>query len=116
MKDDQVDSLSEGQGGFLGLLDVFAHVRREPWCSRSPRRDLVAAIIRWETAHEGNIGGTAWTGVGLHALHARPVRVELGCHEGYRPGDHGGPHVSRGLLLTASQTDFSHHLILQLMG
>ena len=25
----------EGWGGFLGIFDFFAHICREPWCSRS---------------------------------------------------------------------------------
>ena len=111
MKDDRGDGLAEDRGGFLGLLDGFDHVGREPWCSRGPRRALVAEIIRWAATRTGTIGGPAWTGVGLHALHARPVRTALGCREGYRPGGHGGPRVSGGPSLTASQTAFVHRPI-----
>ena len=68
-----------GSGGFLGLLDGFVHVGREPWCIRAPRRALVVAIIRWATVHVGNIVGPEWTGIGLHTLQARPVCIELGC-------------------------------------
>ena len=70
MKYDRVDSLSEGQGGFLGLLGGFSHVAREPWCSRAPRRALVAEIIRWEANRTWTIGIPAQTGVVLHALHS----------------------------------------------
>ena len=111
MKDDQGDGLTEGRGGFLGLLDVLAHVGCEPWRSRGPRRAPVATILRWATAHAGTIGGLEWTGIGLHTLHARPVRAVLGCSERYRTGGHGRPHVSWGPSLTASQTAFGHCLI-----
>ena len=94
MKYDRVDSLSEGQGGFLGLLGGFSRVGHEPWCSRAPRRALVAEIIRWETARAGTIGGPECTGVVLNTLHACTVRTALGCCEGYRPGSHARPHVS----------------------
>ena len=47
-------------------------------------------------------------GVGLNALHARPVRTSLGCREGYMPGGHDGPHVSVGPSLTLLQTVSSH--------
>ena len=96
VKDYQGDGLVEGRGRFLVLLGGFAHVGCETWCSRGPRRDPVAAIIRWEATCIGTIGGPALTGVGLHALHARLVRVALGCREGYRPCSCGGPHVPGG--------------------
>ena len=38
--------LTDGRGVFLGLLDVFTHVDREPWCSRGPCRAPVVAIFR----------------------------------------------------------------------
>ena len=100
-EDDQVDGLAEDRGSFLGLLDSFAHVGREPWCSKAPRRALVAPIIQWETARAGTIGGPEWTDVGLHAFHARLVCTSLGYREGYRPGGRGGPHFSGGPSLTA---------------
>ena len=34
MKDEQGYGLTEGWGGFLGILNVLAHVGRETWCSR----------------------------------------------------------------------------------
>ena len=108
MKENWVDGLADIRGGFLGLLDGFSHVGRANWCSRDPRRALIAAIIRWATARAGTIGGPEWTDVGLHALHARPVRTPLGCHERYRLGGNGGLFVSGVPLLTASQTAFSH--------
>ena len=36
--------LKEDRGGLLGLLNFLAHVGREPWCSRGPRRDPAATI------------------------------------------------------------------------
>ena len=87
------DGLTEGRGGLLGLLDVFDHFRRERWCSRGPCRAPVATIFRWATARAGTIGGSAWTGVGMHALHTRPVRTALGCRKRYRSGGHSGSRV-----------------------
>ena len=57
MKDDQGIGLTEGWGGFLGLIDGLAHVGRDPWCSRGPHRDPVVAIFQWEDTHTGTIGG-----------------------------------------------------------
>ena len=111
VEDNRVDGLADDWGGFLGLLNDITNVGREPWCSREPRRALVTAIILWETACVGTIGGLVWTGVGLHTLHARMVCTALGCHEGYRPGGHGGPHVFWGPPQTSSQTAFVHFLI-----
>ena len=91
MKDNRGNGLAEDQGSFFGLLGGFAHVGREPGCRRAPRRALVAAIIRWEATRTQTNGGPAWTGVGLPALHTRPVRTAMGCREGYRPGGCGGP-------------------------
>ena len=102
------DGLVEDWGGLLGLIDGFTHVDREPWCSRAPRRALIAAIIRWAATRTGMVGGLAWTGVGLHTLHARPLCTAPGCCEGYRSSGHGGPHVSGGPSLTVLQTAFSH--------
>ena len=45
MKDYQGYGLAEDRGGFLGLLNSFAHVGCVTWYSRGLRRDLVAAII-----------------------------------------------------------------------
>ena len=70
--------MTEVQGGFLGLIDVFAHVGRDLWWSRGPCRALIAEILRWATARAGTIGGPEWTGVGLHALHTRTVLTALG--------------------------------------
>ena len=93
----------------MGLLNGFYHAGREPWCSRGPRRAPVAEIFRRATARAGMIGGPAWTGVGLHALHARPVRTALECRERYRSGGYGGPRVYWGdPLQTASLTEFGH--------
>ena len=104
----RVDILEEGQGGFLGPLDSLAHVGHETWCSRAPRRALVAVIIRWETACIGTIVGPSWTGIDMHTLHARLVHTELGCYEGYRPIVHGGSHVSGGPSLTDLHTAINH--------
>ena len=93
MENDRGDGMIEGGGGFLGLLNIFAHVGPEPWCSRGPCRSPVGAIFGWTTACAGTIGGPEWTGVGLHILHAGPVRTALGCHERYRSGGHNGPYV-----------------------
>ena len=41
MKDDRGNGLAEDRGGLLVLLDVFAHVVCDPWCSRVTRRALV---------------------------------------------------------------------------
>ena len=111
MKDDRFYGLAEGWAGFLVLLDGFAHVGCEPWCSRALRRDLVAAIIQWITARAGAIGGPEWTGVGLNVLYAQMVCTALGCREGYRPGIHYTPHVSGGPSMTALQTAFGHRPI-----
>ena len=111
MKYDQVDGLEEGRDGFLGLLDGFSHIDREPWCSRYPRRSLVTTIIRWATVCTATIGGPEWTGVGLHTLQARPVCTALGCYEGYSNGGCGSPYVSGGPSLTALQTAFGHRPI-----
>ena len=70
MEDEQVYGLEEVRGGFLVLLDGFTQVGNEPWCIRSLRRVLVAALIRWATAHAGRICGLEWTSIGLHTLHA----------------------------------------------
>ena len=93
MKDDRGDDLAEVWGGFLGILDVLAHVGRDTWCSKGPRRAPVAAIYRWEATHTGKIYSPELIGVGLHALHARPVRKELGYCEGYRYGGRSRPRV-----------------------
>ena len=53
----------------MGLLVVLDHIGRERWFSRGPCRSPVAEIFRWATARAGTIGGPAWTGVSLHALH-----------------------------------------------
>ena len=45
VEDNRVDGLADDWGGFLGLLDGFTHIGREPWCSRGPLRAPVAAII-----------------------------------------------------------------------
>ena len=45
MKDDQGGGLTYGWGGFLGLLDVLNNVVRDTWCSRGPRRALVARVL-----------------------------------------------------------------------
>ena len=103
--------LSEGRSGFLGLLDVFTHVGRGPWCSRGPCRAPVPAIFRWETACAGTIFGPAWTGVGIQALHSRMVRIAMGCRERYRPGGHGGTRVFLGAPQTALHMSFVHHPI-----
>ena len=95
----------------MGLLDGLAHVSREPWCSRGPRRALVAAIFRWSATRTGTIGSTVWTGVGLRTLHARTVHTALEYREGYRPGGCGGPLVPGDPSLTASQTAFGHRPI-----
>ena len=68
------NGLAEDWGSFL---DVSC----EPWCSRGLRRSLVLAIIRWVATCIETIGGPAWKGVGLHALHAWPVNTALGCCE-----------------------------------
>ena len=104
-----------GLGRLIGPPRIFTHVGREPWCSRVPCRSPFVAIFRWATALAWTNCGPAWTGVGLHALHARPVRTALGCDEGYRPGGHGGPRVSGGPSLTASQTAFVHQPICRSM-
>ena len=70
MEDKQVYGLEEVRGGFLVLLDGFTQVGNKPWCSRSLRRVLVAALIRWATARAGTICGLEWTSIGLHTLHA----------------------------------------------
>ena len=88
------DDTTEGPGGFLGLLDVLTHVGCDPWCSRGPCRASVAAIFRWATTCAGTIGDPAWTGFGLHVLHALPLRKSLGCRERYRTSGNGGAHVS----------------------
>ena len=104
MKDDRGDGLAEVRGGFLGLLSGFSHIGCEPWCSRDPRRALVAAIIRWAATRTGTIGTPTWMGIGLHALHALSASTTLGCCEGYRPRGRSGPHVYGGLSLTVLQT------------
>ena len=103
-----VYGLSEGQGGFMGLLDGLAHVGREPWCSRGPCMALVAEIFEWAVTRTGTIDGLEWTGVGLHALQSWKVRTSIGYCGGYRPSRCGGPRVPGGPLLTASQTTFEH--------
>ena len=108
MKDDWGDGLAEGWGDFLVLLNGFACIGHEPWCSRAPHRALVAAIIRLSATHTEMIGGPAWTDIDLYVLHTWTVRLALGCHEGYRTISHGGPDVSRGPLLIASHTTSSH--------
>ena len=45
MKYDHADGLIEGQGGFLGLLNVLDHVGCEPWRSRGPRRGPIEIIL-----------------------------------------------------------------------
>ena len=62
MKDDRGNGLEEGWGRFLGLLGGFAHVCRDPWYSRDPRRSLVVVIIRWADARTGRIGVQVWIG------------------------------------------------------
>ena len=59
MKDDWGDGLSEDRGGFLGLLDGFAHVGRGTCCIMAPCRALVEAIILWSATCTGAIGGLA---------------------------------------------------------
>ena len=93
------------------LADVLAYIGCEPWCSRGLRRSPVAAIFLWVDTRTGTIDGLAWTGVGLHALHARPVRTAPGFSEGYRPRGSYRPRVPGGPLLMASQTAFGHHPI-----
>ena len=100
--------MKEGWGGLLVLLNVFSHVGCASWCSRGPCRALVAEIFRWATARAGKIGGPAWTGVGLHAFHAHPVRIAMGCRERYRSGGYVKPRASWGPQQTASQTAFGH--------
>ena len=79
MKDNRGNGLAEDQGRFLGFLNGFSHVGRESWLIRAPRRAMVAEIILWGAILIGTIGGPSWAGVGLHALHARPVRTALEC-------------------------------------
>ena len=86
--------MTERQSGLLGLLNVFAHVGSERWCSRGPCRAPVAAIFQWATACAGTIGGPEWTGVGMHTRHGWPVRTSLGYREWYRYGSHIRHHVS----------------------
>ena len=95
----------------MGLLNVFDHVGCEPWCRRGPCRAPVVEIFQWATACTWTIGGPAWTGVGLHALHVQPVNTAMGFHERYRSGGHGGPRVSWGPLHTALHTAFGHRPI-----
>ena len=95
----------------MGLINIFAHIGREPWFSRVLCRAPVAAIFRWVTACAGMIGGPARTGVGLHALHAWPARTSLLYNEIYRSGGHGGPCVSWVPPQTDSLTAFGHCLI-----
>ena len=111
MKDDRGDGLAEGRGGFLVLLIGLANVGHKPWCSRGPFRAPVAEISRWEATRTWAIDSPEWTGVRLNALHARPVRIELGCCEGYRPGGLCRPCVPGGLLMTSSKTAFGHRPI-----
>ena len=100
--------MTEGRGGFFGLLNVFAHVGRESWCSRGLCRAPFVAIFQWATVRVGSIGGPEWTGVGLHALHVRPVIYALGFRQRYRSGGHGGDHVSWGPPQKVSLTVFGH--------
>ena len=86
--------MAEGLGGFLGLLDVSAHVGHDRWCSRGPCRAPVAEIFQWENDRAGTIGGPAWKCVGLHALKFKPVHTSLGCRERYRSGGHDGTRFS----------------------
>ena len=92
-ENDWGDGMTEGRGGLLGLLNVLDYFGCERWCSRGPCRAPVAAIYQWATARAGKIGGLSWTGVGLHALHARLVRTSLGCRKRYRSGGHIGYRV-----------------------
>ena len=109
MKDNKGVGLTEGRGGFLGLLYVLTRVGREPWCGRGPRRDLVAVIYQCADTHTGKIGGLARICVGLHTLHSRLLRTALEYHDGYRSDGRGGAHVPRFPLQTALQTAFGHH-------
>ena len=108
MKDDRGGGLEEVQGRLLGLLDGFAHVGCEPWCSRALRRVLVAEIIRWTANRTWIIGSPARTGVVLHALHSRPVHTALGCFEGHSCVSCGRPNVSGSPFMTTSQSAFGH--------
>ena len=107
---------NRGSGQLLAPPRFFTHVGREPWCSRGPCRDPVAAIFRWETARTGTIGGPAWTCVGLHTPHTRPVCISLGYHDGYRSGGRGVPHVPGTLLQTKLQTLFIHGRVSTRLG
>ena len=79
----------------MSLLNGLSNVGCEPWCSRGPHRAPVAAILRWAATCTGEIGGLAWTCVGLHALHSRTVCTVLSCREGYRPGGLGWEKIQK---------------------
>ena len=104
-----------GLGRLIGPPRIFTHVGCEPWCSRVPCRSPFVAIFRWATALAWTNCGPAWTGVGLHAIHARTVHTALGCCKTYRSGSNDGPLVSLDSLQTALQTAFGHSLILTTM-
>ena len=74
----------------------FVHIGCEPWCSRGPRRTPVATIFLWSAPCTGTIGSPVWKCIGLHTLHARPVRTSLGYCEGYMYGVCGRPCVHVG--------------------
>ena len=59
MENDRGIEITEGRDSFFVLLDVFAHIDREPWYSRGPCRDPVAAIFGWATTHAGTIDVSA---------------------------------------------------------
>ena len=117
MKDNRDDGIAEGWFGCWVLLDGLAHVGRDNWCSRGPRRSLVAAIFRSSANRTGKIGGPERTCVGLHRLHARPVRISLGYFEGYTSGSRDSPRAPVGPSQMASQTAFGffHLFLTQIM-
>ena len=100
--------MTEVQGGFLGLLNVFDHVGWDCWCSKCPCRDPVVEIFHWATSHSEKTDVPTWTDVGVHALYVLLMHTELACREWYRYVGHGGPHVSWEPPQTASLTAFVH--------
>ena len=70
MEYDRGDVLTEGRGGFLGLLNGLACVGHEPWCSMGPCRGPVAAISDVQPLVQGRLA--AGHGQALACTHFTP--------------------------------------------
>ena len=69
--------MTEGRGGFLGLLDVFAHVGCEPWCSRGRVWTRLRKFSDGQPLLQGRLEALEWTAVFINFLKVIHMKIPL---------------------------------------